>query len=105
MNWDYLNPNWLLSRLLEKIGIKTYLSKVEFAAHLGWSLVFCFLGSSFASLWIIYSLYDELIVDDHQDYMNEPKCDRIDFWYDIISKTALPLGYLLIVACRAIVGV
>jgi hypothetical protein len=28
MNWNYLNPAWLLSRLLEKTGIaKTYLER------------------------------------------------------------------------------
>ena len=95
------NPLKYLSKQLERIGIKTYLSKVEFTCHLGWSLVSALLGPITSILWISFSIYDELFIDGHINYFNEPREAQVDFWHDIISKVALPLGYLIIIACGA----
>ncbi len=86
MNWDYLNPNWLLSRLLEKIGIDTYLSKVEFAAHLGWSIAVALLGYLVSPIiiiaWVIWHIYDEFLIDGFKGS---------DTYWDLGSKLIIPV--------------
>src|SRR4030043_1529713 len=100
---NYLNPIGLLSRLLTKLGLLTYLSKVELAAHIGWSIDIAFIGYyiSFWSIpiWILFSLYDELFIDGHINLLKETKEQKIDFIWDILSKCLIPLiiGIILIV--------
>lgn len=87
---NYLNPNWLLSRLLEKMGIKTYLEKVELAAHI-------FAGSAFAlagvlwgwiipAIWAAWTLIDEFCFD---------KWKGSDTLWDLGSKLIAPLAFAI----------
>lgn len=63
---SYLNLNWLLSRLLEKCGIDTYLARTEFAAHFFASSTFALLGIWMAwvpIVWTVWVFIDEFVFD------------------------------------------
>lgn len=87
MHW--LNPNWLLSRLLERCGVGDYLARTEFAAHF-------FAGSTFALLglwsvwvpvaWFAWTLLDEFVVDGYKGR---------DTIIDLISKLACPIAFFI----------
>ena len=79
MNW--LNPQFLLSRLLERCGISTYLERVEFACHVGWGLAAALAGPIPASVWILWSILDEMVFDGMKGK---------DTWIDLLSRTLLP---------------
>lgn len=101
MNLNYLNPNYLLSRLLEKCGIKTYLERVEFGAHFFLGLSFALgcahlvrgdsalwmliLGHVVMGLYVVWVLVDEFIFDGFKGR---------DTYYDLASKLAGPVAYL-----------
>lgn len=63
MKREYLNPNWLLSRILEKCGIKDYTERCEFAAHFFAGCTFALLGLWTAILWATWTLIDEFAFD------------------------------------------
>jgi len=105
-----LSPLWLLSRLLEKLGQKTYVQRVELAAHLGWSIAFALLGLfiwwPFALGMVIFALVDELIFDKHwmlfhptsyqgERYQGDP-LDWKDCLWDLGSKALIPFIILII---------
>jgi len=81
-----LNPTDLLIKLLVKCGVLTYKEQVEFAAHLGWSIVISFLGYLVSPLfiagWVVWHLYDEFIIDGFKG---------TDTYWDLGSKLALPI--------------
>ena len=58
-----------LSNILYKLGLVTYLQRVEFAAHIGWSvavgLIALFINPIVLILWVLFVLYDEFITDFH----------------------------------------
>lgn len=89
---NYLNINWLLSRLLERIGIKTYLEKVEFAAHLFAGCTFGLLGVLIpygfiiVLLWSVWVFVDEFVFDGWKGK---------DTLIDLSSKLAGSFGYLI----------
>lgn len=108
MNLNYLNPVWLLSRLLEKTGIaKTYLEKVELAAHLAWGGMFAltgvllvhgdlpmwcvWLGHGLVIFWTLLTLVDEFVFDGFKGR---------DTYIDLASKLAGPVGYLAWILLR-----
>ena len=66
-NMNYLNPAWLLSRLLEWLGFETYLERVELAAHIFASLTFGLLSIVysfwFIVAWVLFTLLDEFVFD------------------------------------------
>lgn len=74
-----LNPQYLLSRLLECCGVKDYLSRVEFAAHVGWSIAISAIGillwKPLISLWILYSIWDEMLCDGYKG--GDTLCDLL----------------------------
>jgi len=84
------NITYQLSRLLEKCGILTYIERVEFAAHLGWSLVISLIGlmigniygSILISLWILFCISDEFIFDGFKG---------TDTYWDLGSKLLIPI--------------
>lgn len=100
--WNLLNPNWLLSRLLEKLGIKTYLGRVEFGAHFFLGLSFALgcahlvrgdsalwmliLGHVVMGLYVVWVLVDEFVFDGWKGR---------DTIIDLASKLAGPVGYLI----------
>jgi hypothetical protein len=87
---NYLNINWLLSRLLEKLGIKTYLERVEFTAHFFAGCTFGLLGFFvwwIPLAWILITLVDEFIFD---------KWKGKDTVIDLISKLSPVVICLLI---------
>jgi hypothetical protein len=85
------------SKLLIKCGIDTYLARVEFAAHLGWSIAISLLGIFLGNMigvlvvagWIIMSFYDEFAVDG---WKGEDK--GYDTLWDLNSKVLIPIGAL-----------
>jgi hypothetical protein len=86
MNWNYLNPIWLLSRLLEKLGLVTYLSRVEFAAHIFAGATFTLLNPLSCLLWALLSVIDEFCYDGYKGK---------DTWIDLFSKLICPVVYLI----------
>jgi len=64
---NYLNPVWLLSRLLEWMGFETYLERVELAAHIFASMAFAFMSLSWFwgvfPIWCAFILLDEFVFD------------------------------------------
>ena len=83
---NYLNPTWLASRLLEKMGIKDYLGRVEFACHIFAGTTFALLGMWTAIGWTVLTLIDEFVFDGYKGK---------DTWIDLASKLAGPIGYLI----------
>ena len=87
MNWNWLNPNWLLSRLLEMLGVGNYTARVELAAHVcagfAFSWVFGWWGLAF---WSVYSLVDEFLFDGYKVR---------DTWIDLASKLAGPVAFVV----------
>jgi hypothetical protein len=86
------DPIGLLSKLLEKIGIDTYLKRCEFSAHLGWG---CFFGSlghfvhwAFFIAWTVFVLYDEFYCDKHWKVFVGDDPEWPDLCYDLASKLA-----------------
>lgn len=90
MTLNYLNPNWLLSRLLEKCGCGDYLAKTEFAAHLFAGATFALSGVLWGwwipSLWFGWTLVDEFCFDGWKGK---------DTLWDLGSKLAGPVGYFI----------
>lgn len=99
--YKFLNPNYLLSRLLEKTGIaKTYLECVEFGAHFAWGGMFAlagvllvhgdlpmwcvYLGHGLVIFWTLLTLVDEFVVDGFKGR---------DTLIDLASKLAGPMIY------------
>jgi hypothetical protein len=83
-NW--LNPNWLLSRLLEKMGVGDYTARCEFAAHLFAGATFALLGMWTAIGWSVFVLIDEFVFDGFKGR---------DTYIDLASKLAGPIGYAI----------
>lgn len=97
----------LLSKLLSRFQ-PIYLQRVEFSAHIGWSLSFLFIGvllyhgdssilrSYLGHLiniaWFLYTLYDEFFVDGWKG-----KDKGWDSLWDLGSKLCGQLGYLIYV--------
>ena len=87
---NYYNPTYQLSRLLKYCGLISYIERVEFAAHLGWSLVFSLVGvmlgiiygSILILLWTLLCIIDEFIFDGFK---------RIDTYWDLGSKLTFPI--------------
>lgn len=79
---NYLNPNWLLSRLLERFGIMDYTARVEFAAHFFAGATFALLGLIPAFLWVAWTIFDELVNDGWKN---------ADTIVDLISKLSCPV--------------
>lgn len=103
-----MNITYQLSKLLGKLGITSYLAKVEFTAHLFASttalLLSIVLNCHYISIgWIIFSLIDEFHFDGWLKKIKEhnPETSYIDLYHDLISKVGLPLIYIAIVAYRA----
>lgn len=84
----YCNPNWLLSRALEKLGIKDYLGRVEFAAHFFAGCTFALAGVLWwwwiSAIWAVWTLIDEFVFDGYKGK---------DTWIDLGSKLAGPIGF------------
>jgi len=80
------NPLTPLIKLLTKCGLISYLERVEFAAHLGWSIAVSLLGylvsPTIIVAWIIWHLYDEFIVDGFKG---------LDTYWDLGSKLLIPV--------------
>lgn len=91
MNWNHLNPNWLLSRLLERLGIKTYEARVEFAAHFFAGATFALLGVWTAIGWSLWTMVDEFVFDGWKGK---------DTLIDLASKLAGPIGYWIWILAR-----
>jgi hypothetical protein len=89
MNW--CNPQWLLSRLLDRCGITDPKAKAEFAAHVstGFALswMFGFWGSG---IWTVWTCIDEFAVDGWKG-----KSQGYDTLIDLVSKLAGPVGYVM----------
>lgn len=85
---NYYNINWLLSRLLEKVGIKLYIQKVEFACHFFAGFTFALLGIVTSILWTIWTLVDEFYFDGYKGK---------DTWTDLFSKL---IGVVIVTAWR-----
>lgn len=95
---NYLNPNWLLARLLERLGIATYLERTEFAAHFFASITFALvsvimisrgyviLGPIISFAWMVWTLIDEFIVDGWKGR---------DTLIDLLSKLIGPIGLFI----------
>ena len=83
---NYLNPNWLLSRALEKIGITTYLGRVEFAAHFFAGCTFALLGMWTVIAWSVWTLIDEFVFDGWKGR---------DTIIDLSSKLFGPIVYVI----------
>ena len=97
-----------LSNLLIKIGIPDYLARVEFSAHVGWSMCAVLASILFTPWimlgWLIFVLYDEFYCDGHWIILIRADTSINDLYWDLISKLSLPLVYTIITACRAIWG-
>ena len=90
----YLNPQYLLSRLLERCGLD-YPARVSFAAHVFAGLSFALAGilanlmmghhsgNVLTSLWIVYCIIDERLVDGY--------CGGKTL-RDLLAKTLIPAG-------------
>jgi len=99
MNINYINPIWLVSRLLERCGITTYKARVEFAAHLLAGIVFGFAGFywhwGFYILWSAWVLVDEFIFDGHWKIFKGQDSEWKDLIWDLCSKL---FGIILFIA-------
>lgn len=98
MNWNYLNPNWLASRLLEKCGITTYLGRTEFAAHIFAGATFAFGAVVWNAWWMpagwaAWTLIDEFYFDKNWECFITGKPWK-DLVIDLASKLAGPVAYL-----------
>ena len=84
------DPIGLLSKLLEKIGLKTWKEKSEFSGHIAWGLTFGLAGLYWHwGLWIawtVFVLYDEFYCDKHWKVFIGQDEDWKDLWYDLFSK-------------------
>jgi len=91
-NW--LNPNWLLSRLLERIGVGGCLARTEFAAHFFAGTTFALAGVLWGSwlpaLWVAWTCVDEFYVDGWKG-----KGQGYDTIIDLASKLAGPAGFAI----------
>ena len=109
MKW---NPIDLLSRLLIECGLRTYVQRVEFACHIFMGATFAlvgllliggdaplwryWLGHGIVAAYALFMLYDEIFTDGHWKVMiNGIDGEGLDFLWDIGSKLAAPVGYLL----------
>ena len=101
----------LLEKLLSRITWLNLGSEkliAEFSAHIGWSLAYLFiaqriLGDAYllhaSLLWIAYSVYKELIEDEHLNRIvtnRETKEDLKDLLTDFLSRTVGVFVVLLI---------
>ena len=92
MNWNWLNPQWLLSQALCKCGMVDYCQRVEFAAHFFAGCTLALLSAVFhtfiiVSLWGAYSVLDEFVIDGWKGK---------DTLVDLFSKLVGPLIYGLV---------
>jgi hypothetical protein len=83
MNWNYLNPQYALARLLERCGLD-YQQRTEFAAHVLAGTVAALLGMWPVIVWSAYSIFDELAID---------RWKGSDTIWDLCSKLAGPIVY------------
>ena len=79
-----------LSKLLEKIGVNTYLKRCEFSSHIAWGLFFGSLGYfvhwSFFIEWTAFTLYDEFVCDKHYRVFFGGDPEWRDLLWDLGSK-------------------
>ena len=83
---NIFNPNWILSRLLEKCGIADYNKRVEFAAHFFAGCTFALLGLWTTIAWTAWTIWDE--------FHNDGFKGRDTYW-DLLSKLLVPILYML----------
>lgn len=107
MTTNCLNPNFALSRLLERLGLKDYNERVAFGAHFFLGLSFALgcahlvrgdsalwmliLGHVVMGLYVVWVFVDEFIFDGFKGR---------DTYYDLASKLAGPVGYLAWILLR-----
>ena len=113
MKW---NPIDLLSRLLIECGLRTYVQRVEFACHIFMGATFAligllliggdapewryWLGHGIVAAYSLFMIYDELITDGHWRIFIGADIKWRDFIWDIGSKLAASIGYLLWILLR-----
>jgi hypothetical protein len=89
VNW--LNPNWLMSRLLERCGIATYQERVEFAAHFFAGATFSLMSAIWSVwivvVWCVWTLVDEFLVDGFKGK---------DTYTDLFSKLVAPTIFFVV---------
>lgn len=93
-----------LSKILSKFQ-PVYVQRVEFAAHLGWSIVIGLVGAILDTIpgavviviWIGYSIFDEFKVDGYKG-----KEQGYDTFWDLGSKLIPSLIALIYVIIRGI---
>lgn len=89
MNVNYLNPNYLAARILERLGMDA-MARAEFAAHLFAGFTFTLAGvlwsAWFPAAWVAWTCLDEFGVDGWKGK---------DTLWDLGSKLAGPIGYTI----------
>lgn len=80
-----------LSGLLKKVGLKEYVQRCEFSAHIAWGLVFALLGKWFFIGWVVFCLYDEFYCDKHYKVFYGSDPEWKDLLWDLGSKTIIPI--------------
>lgn len=100
--------SWLLSKCSGLITVSTYVERVEFAAHVGWSIAVPALGHAIGGLVglqigfiliFVNSVVSEFYADGHLARVfrgQEPAKEFRDFLTDLLTKTAPGAIYALL---------
>jgi len=100
--------SWLLAKLARFMPVSTYTERVEFAAHVGWSIALPAIGDAFAGdvglqfgfvLFLGNTLFSEFWADGHLArifFRRESRGKFVDFVTDFLTKVVPGALYVLV---------